>query len=434
MSRFARSWTFAIAIAVAGVLAAALLVLVFVSSGGAGSEARDRGRTGAEPAPERPRALGRDRPHDLASDGQTQPAPPSFATPWLAGRIVDLDSGPLLEGRVALHCEDGSRRASAAIDEEGEFVGPACPSGPTCVRLIHPGFEQPQAWELPPGSKTELEVSAAPGLSGTIVGSDGAPVPGASLLIRRGATSITTSSDAAGEFAVALPRQRPCDRCDLDASRCRSQTAAEDHDHDHDHAVLLAWADAHAPTQFDLPLAPEPVELALSPAAPPLSGRVVGSDGAPFDARTRVLASNLARADEQHSAPVDERGWFSFDSLAEADYSLRAIRDEREIASLSPARPGEPVELRSVAPAQGFALIIEVLDANGDPAAGVRLDGGPLRGAISDAEGRTRATAVLPGTYTLRLRASGCAVVRETLELQAEDAPWVRQTRLPAGC
>jgi hypothetical protein len=196
---------------------------------------------------------------------------------------------------------------------------------------------------------------------------------------------------------------------------------------------VLALAPGFAPQELELALRADEVEIVLSAAAPALTGHVVGHDGTPFD-RTRVLAINRARDDEQHATEADARGRFSFDDLADAEYSLRAIRDERELATIPLARPGDEVELRSDLSAQGSALTLEIVDAEGEPIAGARIDGGPWRAALSDAQGRVEASAVLPGIYTVRVRAADCGPVREAITLEPSTAAWLHRVQLPENC
>lgn len=392
--------------------------------------APERPRERAEPGDaERSSSL---EEHAVRSGGSHSPSPSSAVAP-IRGRIVDPSAGPLSEGRVEIHCLGATQQhAFAAIDESGQFEAPACSEGPSCVRLLHPGVEQPRAWELEPGAVVELEAEPAPRLSGTVVGPDGELVAGAELLVVHGSARVVVGSDAAGEFAVALPRVRPCDRCDVeqDHASCRAEPTAP---HLEMARVLTSAPDNSAPGlaphEVELALGSEAAEITLPAAAPAITGRVLGHDGEPFD-RTRVLASNRARTHEQHATEVDEQGRFSFVHLAEAEYSLRALRDERELATHAVARPGDEIELRSELPARGSALTVEIVDADGEPIAGARIDGGPWRAALSDAEGRVEASAVLPGSYTVRVRAADCAPVREAITLEPSATEWLRRVQV----
>jgi hypothetical protein len=371
------------------------------------------------------------REHTTTTHSAARASPSSGSAPaTIRAQIIDASTGPLSEGRVELRCSDSATRLSAAIDEDGHFEAPACSEDPTCVRLVHPSVEQPRAWELEPGATVELETEPAPQLLGTILSPDREPIPNAELLVQQGGGTIAITSDAAGEFAIAFPRLRPCDRCDQNPGEphCRADPTTPPAT-----ARVLASAPGFAPHEQELTLADPSQELILTAPAPAITGRVLGPDGEPFD-RTRVLATNRARAHEQHATEVDARGRFAFEQLAAAEYSLRAIRDERELATLALARPGDDIELRADTSARASALTVEIVDADGDPIAGARIDGGPWRAALSDARGRVEATAVLPGSYTVRVRATDCAPVREAITLEPSETAWLRRVQLPDSC
>jgi hypothetical protein len=350
----------------------------------------------------------------------------------VGGSIVDDESGPLTEGRVDLVCEDGRLGSRVRVDDEGNFEGPAC-SGQTCARLVHPVFEQPEAWAFEPGSVRELAVVRAGGFAGTVVSTLGEPIPNANLLLRRGELRATARSDADGGFALALPRERPCDACDRPGvDRCR---AAGDRPTT-DLANLLVWAPEFAPRELEVALdGQDSLELVLSPPAPAITGRIIGADGMPIGLRIMVLAINLEREAEQHAAEVDADGSFSFADLADAHYRIRAIRDGHELAVLDSAAPGDQVELRIERALHASDLRVEVRDADDRPTSGARVDGGPFRGAKTDEAGQVEAQDVLPGSYTLSVRVPGCPIVRMGIEVPADTEAAVHELlRLPADC
>lgn len=202
---------------------------------------------------------------------------------------------------------------------------------------------------------------------------------------------------------------------------------------------MLISADGFAPLPHEFTAHGEVLlDLVLEHPGLALRGRVLGRDGEPFDERTRVLASNREREQERHAADVDAQGRFAFEELAEdAEYRLRAIRDEREIADLALARPGDRVELRAGVSAHGSTLIVEVVDVEAEPIIGARVDGGPFRAASTDTAGRVEADEVLPGRYTVRVRRADCAAIRETIALEpggADSGAWVRRVQLPENC
>jgi hypothetical protein len=389
------------------------------SSSGAGTDAQ----RGSEIRGASQRAPGLDA-HEV-----DEPVAPARS---VGGSIVNDESGPLAEGRIDLWCDDGRLGARVPVDADGNFAGPAC-SGRTCARLVHPAFEQPEAWELDPGVMRELAVARAPGLVGMVESTDGEPIASANILLRRGQLRATARSDADGSFAVALPSERPCDACDREGvGRCR---AAGDRSVA-DPANLLVWAREFAPHEIEVELQGEKqLRLELSPPAPAITGRIVGPDGTPIGRRTIVHAINREREAEQHSVQVDADGSFSLADLADANYRIRAIRDGHELAVLESAAPGEQVELRVSRALHGRDLHVEVHDAEDRPTPGARVDGGPFRGTKTDESGHVEASEVLPGSYTLSVRVPGCSIVRTVVEVGSVPDTAVHElVRLPVGC
>lgn len=360
---------------------------------------------------------------------------PGAPTRSVGGSLIDEQSGPLTDGRVDLWCDDGRLGSRVKVDADGNFVGPAC-SGRTCARLVHPAFEQPEAWELEPGLMRELSVAPAPGVAGTVVSisESGEEIADANLLLRQGELRATGRTDADGTFALALPRERPCDACD--GERVEGCRAGDDPPITP--ATLLVWAREWAAREIEVVLAPQTsLRVVLAVPAPAITGRIVGRDGSPIALRTVVLAINREREAEQHAAVVDAKGSFEFTSLADAEYRIRAIRDGQELAVLDSAAPGDRVELRVERALHARDLHIEVHDHDDRPIPGARVDGGPFRGAKTDEFGLVEAREVLPGRYTLSVRVSGCPVVRTSAEVGPEadaDTPMHELIRLPAGC
>lgn len=398
-------------------------------------ETRSTATRGSPSEDQRRSGQGVDAGHERRSDGPREGEQAGGAgvstRNSVGGSLVDDESGPLAEGRVDLWCEDGQLGSRMKVDADGNFVGPAC-SGRTCVRLVHPVFEQPEAWELEPGVMRELAVVAAPGIAGTVESGSGEPIASANLLLRLGSLRASARTDADGTFALALPRERPCDACDggrVDGCRVGDPVTRGQ-------ANLLVWAPEFAPREMDVALeAQAALRVVLSAPAPAITGRIVGPDGAPIGLRTVVLATNREREAEQHAAAVDPDGSFSFTQLADANYRIRALRDGQELAVVDRAAPGDRVELRVERALHGRDLHIEVHDDDQHPARGARVDGGPFRGAKTDESGRVEAREVLPGTYTLSVRVAGCPVVRTDVEVGPEaNTPIHELVRVPAGC
>ncbi|PRP97640.1 hypothetical protein ENSA5_31460 [Enhygromyxa salina] len=351
------------------------------------------------------------------------------------GVVVSPELGPLASGRIDLWCRDGELAARVAVGEDGSFSGPACP-GTTCVRLVHPAFEQPRGWELEPDEARELTVVHAAQVRGTVLSTAGDAIADASLIVHDAdGRRVAARSDAGGEFRAAIPGLRPCDACDLERGTptCR----ADPRPASTSRGRVLVSASDYAPVEVEVELeigAEIPLELVLPPPAAPITGRVLGLDGRPFGARAMALATNVAREAEQHACAVDESGSFVLSGLGDGRYRLRVVRDGRELATADDVAPGDEIELRAEVPARGVTLGIKVTAADDRPMAKVRVDGGPFRGAWTDDEGYVAAASVLPGRYTLRLRAAKCPVVREIVDVAAPGMVTPRIVRLPPGC
>ncbi|PRQ07929.1 carboxypeptidase-like regulatory domain-containing protein [Enhygromyxa salina] len=416
-----------------GVALAAMLTVVGVwwsadrPSVAARSDARDTNPAATA------RAHSRADPHATRGEGIAE-LPILPGAPLIGGVFVSPDEGPLTLGAIELWCADGQPGARAQLTEDGSLLAPACPTT-TCVRLRHPAFEQPSAWELAPDERREFEVAAAPKISGIVRSPLGDAVVDASLAVRSDdGRRAHARTDMDGEFAVALPGLRPCDACDLQRGppTCREAAPSEDRLR----AQVLVSAPAFAPTELEVELDAQSdavSELVLDPAAAPITGVVRGSDGELFDDRTKILATNSERPDEQHHARVVD-GQFALAGLAQARYRLRAVRDGRELGILASVSPGDEVELNVEQPARGVTLELLVLHASGRPADGVRVDGGPFVGGGTDHEGHLAAADVAPGDYTLRLRAAECSVVRAVVEVTSQPTGPRRTLHLPSAC
>ena len=364
----------------------------------------------------------------------------------VAGRVVDGELGPLSEGRVELWCRSGGLERATSLDESGGFRAPACAEGPTCARLVHPGFVQLEPWELRPGDDVELGVASAQRLLGRVHDSRGAAIAGATVVLRRGEGLRTATSDELGSFAISLPTARPCDRCDgnsvLTCARGDRDVGEE--------VQLIVQAAGYGPAARELALGSEPgldsasgsrlppLSIELAAPAPVLRGRVLGRGGRAFDARTRVLAYSELRPDERHATRLDEDGGFALRDLGDGGYELRVVRDGLELAATAVAATGDAIAIRSERPARAARLSLRVLGDDGRPRAGVEIAGGPFRAAVSGDDGRVSATDVLPASYQLRVRAPDCGVARVSLLVGGEDAPesgtLERTIRLGSGC
>ncbi len=350
------------------------------------------------------------------------------------GQVVDEFGEPVDDGRISLRClvEDevvAIPRSSVALDDEGRFAAPGC-FGVICAELHHPALRPAEPWVLRIGEPTVLQAVGLARLHGEVVDRGGAPIAGARVSLRPGddadpegmmpTVSRSTTTDADGQWSIALVERAPCDPCTEVSGGCDDSVLPL-----HDHVWVVASAEGFAPAQLELELTPgldrEAPALRLGAPADTLSGRLIGADGHTYP-RAHVIARPTEAGEdgvvlEQHEADVQGDS-FAFESLGAGPYDLRVLQDGVEIATASAVRPGDDVELVGQTPAAGPDVEVRVLLA-GVPAPGVRVDGGPFRGAVTDAQGRVRVEQAMPGDYVLRVRRSGSPSVTHPLHVDA---------------
>lgn len=326
--------------------------------------------------------------------------------PRVRGQVVDRDEGPLGEGSLVLACPEVGVIGRASIDDEGGFEGPACPDGPTCARLIHPGSHQREAWRLDAEVPVELEVEPAPRIAGLVRSAAGA-VEGAEIFVRRGERRWSSRSDPEGAFMVSLGATSLAD----DHDPCTVEPEPSD-----PFALTILAADLR-PQGASVPAGgDEQLEIMLTEPAPPLLGRLIDREGRAFT-RARVLARSHERPDEAHAITPDAAGEFALTSLGAGAYELRAIQDGVELARVE-AQAGANVVMRATLAARGPTLELVVRDSETREACmGVRVDGGPFRAARTDAQGKVEALDVLAGPVSLSLRSGSEGGSRERVEI-----------------
>lgn len=359
----------------------------------------------------------------------------SSARDRVAGRVVDEDGVAVTDGSVALACLESDPPGRPVpggvveLDAEGRFEGPGC-RGPVCVELMHGSLIRAEPWSVHPGGPVELSARALSRLEGTVLDPSGAPVASAQITMVAPPddedptalppfTSRNASTDADGRFSFARLERPPCDACAEAAGRCQGGAPPELPTYSRMLVVVRADGFRIAERPVDVS-ADEALEIRLEAAAAPIRGRLQDPDGRPYP-RARVLARSLVRPYEQHAAEPAGLA-FRLTGLSDGDYALRAVQDGIELAEASPIAAGHDVVLEGSAPADGPELIVEVRDRDRRPLAGARVDGGPFTGARSDASGRVRATAVIPGRYTLRVHGPDGDSGHE-VEVAASDAP-----------
>ncbi|MCA9708114.1 MAG: carboxypeptidase regulatory-like domain-containing protein [Myxococcales bacterium] len=349
---------------------------------------------------------------------------------WVRAQVVDEDGAAVTEGRITLWClsTDGAvdrvQGGALTLDEDGRFEGPGC-RGVVCPELHHPYRVPAEPWSLRSGPEQVLEARSLPRLWGRVVDPEGAPVAGARIVASKPpedaddptaalpVVSPQTSSDAEGEFSLARIERPPCDPCQQARGACSQEALPV-----LDRVLLTARAPGWAPGSAVVALdeateADAPAQVVLQPAQAAITGRLVDAEGQPLPGAS-VLARSEVQPAEQHQAAAAD-GVFALDSLGEGPYTVRAIKDGRELVRRSGVEPGATLELRLADAARDVEL--EVVDEQGRPWPGVRVDGGPFAGQRSDAQGLVRAQRVLPGAYILRVRPPGGRARAHDLEV-----------------
>jgi hypothetical protein len=332
------------------------------------------------------------------------------------GEVVDADGQPVTGGALMLRCLEGDQvRVLGAIrlDGEGAFEGPGC-RGQVCATLQHEAEVPAEPWVLRPGATSVLRTQSLSRLWGEVVTPSGDPVEAAWVTFAASGpaderdpvalpplTTRNTTTDADGRFVAGWIQRPPCGPCEEAMGGCSDlPPMIETLD-----AIATAPGHASGRVTFSretLTSPDDPLRVTLRIAEDLLTGQLLGADEAVYP-RAYVLARSLDRPREQRRADVDADGNFEVDGLGPGRYSIRALQDGVELAT-GEAESGADVELSGSVDAYGPDLEVVVLDQEGRYASSATVDGGPFRGAKTDMKGRVRATSVLPGALTLRVR------------------------------
>ncbi len=348
--------------------------------------------------------------------------------------VVDDDGDPLEGGHVSLRClADGEVTGMAGntvvLDEDGGFEGPGC-IGQVCVELHHPSAIPAEPWVIEPGVPGVLRATSLPRLRGMVVDSRSRPVAAARISVGAALDAdpdaliptigTNTTTDAEGQFSFALIRRGPCDPCTEADRGCDDLALALQ-----ERVVVAIHAPQFGPARVELDVDAnsgdnETPQIRLMPPADVISGTLLDPHGDPYP-RATILARASQDPTEQHQSSPQEHG-FAFESLGSGPYDLRALQDGVELATAMGVRPGEDIELVGSMVASGPDVDLEIT-YDGEPQAGVTVDGGPFRGARTDLNGQVRADAAMPGEYTLSLRRPGAGLVRQPLVIPPRPEP-----------
>ncbi|AKF06253.1 carboxypeptidase-like regulatory domain-containing protein [Sandaracinus amylolyticus] len=140
---------------------------------------------------------------DGSDDGALRP------TGALTGRVVDDGGAPVAGATIEVHPADGTAPLTTTSDADGRWTVEGVPAGSARVVVRRDGrdpFEttvEVVAGDTPVEVATRMTATLPPGeIRGTIQGSDGRPLAGASIRIQPLGIELTTDADGAFEAAV----------------------------------------------------------------------------------------------------------------------------------------------------------------------------------------------------------------------------------------
>lgn len=390
-------------------------------------------------------------PVALSIDGaDTPPQVLVLAEPGrIAGRVVDEDGHPVEDARVELTADhlftagESQARArlaqtalqsSGALGSLGVTTGPvpAVPTGdevaesadlgtsvlsgeggrfsfdmlvPGTYRLAasHGHYAQSEELEVRLGSsrvRADLELVLRTGhrLTGRVRDGNDRPISGAMVAFDDGRRAYT---DDRGVFDGGIRR-------------------GPQH--------LVAHADGLAPTELDVVVRDEPVdvEITLGGARARLSGRVVGGNGEPL-ADARVTLRTLDGLSATRVAWTDEKGVYAFPDLPPGSVEIEVDHPDHGPVVERAELPGEESEAElDVALVPGWAIDVEVLEeSTGRPLSGVRVDAGGMH-ARTDVDGRASLTRLMEERVRVEVRGEGYGMRELSVSRMGADRRAIR--------
>jgi hypothetical protein len=351
------------------------------------------------------------------------PLPPAAEAAALASTGAQLSPGPGV----------GARRA--VTDTDGRFAIAGVPPGRLRVEVLHPGTVpfRSSMLTLAPGARVDLgsvRLSASTRVSGQVVDGDGAPLGGVRVTASGGGASgagLYAVTAANGSFSLPLG---PGTHRLVASAAGRAGDAA----------IVSVGAGVPAPARVTLRLARG--EHTVEGSAHDVHGRPLG--GARISVRTGdAPADGVALA----QAVADAGGHFRVAGLPAAPLVLEVRHPRYAVhqTALTPGARSGSLAIRVPVPGgidgevherfTGAPVARFELSASGPAGASARVEPAPARRKRSAAPAgwRFELPRLVPGPWTLRIRAEGYKPFERTIDVPAASAPGeitVRDLRL----
>ena len=344
----------------------------------------------------------------IAHDGESGLGMVSAGT--VKARVVDEWGQALSEGSIALFCAEHGQLLPGPriqLDEDGWFEATGCAQG-VCAELSHTSKIQDGPWLLQIGQVAELRARSLAALQGTVRSFNGSLVVGAKLTLLDNeydpvsvAPTVTrhTSTDLEGRYQYFWLERPICDICASASGRCLLGEERELPVYEGELLLIVSAPGFRIHSQVVVGPSADDLDIVLQPPEAPVVGTLVDAAGK-FYLRAKVVIESKERPYEKHSAVVKD-GTFRFGNLGTGPYSLVVRQDGVVIAEQDEVYAGSTPEIIGSETVDDRSVQLQVVFANGIPAAGVEIRGGPFDGQVTDLEGRAQVHGVLPGKYSV---------------------------------
>lgn len=330
----------------------------------------------------------------------------------LAGRVVDPSERPVAEAEVRIEGRPGSAEPQAVTGPAGQFFLEGLRAGEILsLRVSRPGYATVNLDPITVPAEEPVTVVLRPAarVSGTVVGEDGGPVSGASLLLTDGSRVVgAATSGAGGRFAV---------------EGVEPGTLA-----------LTALAPGFLPSvqsDLDVPHGGELTDLeVILERGAVLEGTVTAPSGEPAPGARITITENGTPGSFAglglSQAATDEDGRYRLEGVAEGERSVQVEWNGLPSAARSVEVQAGTNRL-DVRLEGGAEVSGRVVTSSGEPVEGAELRLAPLQetgaalpSATSASDGSFRFAAVSPGRYRLQGARPGYAGPSRDVEVAGD--------------